>query len=160
VSTDLTITPSAGFNQGVTLTCSSAPSGASCTISPNSVTPDGKDAATATLSVTTTARSFTPVAPWAGPANHGNRWLFLWIAFLVGLALLAGLTRGRFRPRPLAGLALTASSLLVLVWAGCGGGNTGTGGGNPGTPAGTYSLTITATSGSLRHTTTVTLAVQ
>lgn len=47
----LTLTPIAGFNQTVNLTCMGAPAGTTCTESPNTVTLDGSDAATSTLTV-------------------------------------------------------------------------------------------------------------
>jgi uncharacterized membrane protein len=47
---------------------------------------------------------------------------------------------------------LTLASLL-----GCGGSSSHT---TPGTPSGTYTATITATSGSLNHNTTLTVVVQ
>jgi hypothetical protein len=60
-------------------------------------------------------------------------------------------------------MLLLISGLLFLV--GCGGGSTSTGGGGGGstggTPAGTYIVTVTATSGSISgQTTTFTLTVK
>ncbi len=47
----LTMTPSAGFNQPINLTCAGAPSGTTCAAVPSSVTPDGTDPITSTLTV-------------------------------------------------------------------------------------------------------------
>jgi hypothetical protein len=57
--------------------------------------------------------------------------------------------------------ALLGSVLVagVVFQAACGGGGN-SGGGGGGTPPGTYTITIKGTSGSLNHTTTVTLKVQ
>jgi hypothetical protein len=53
-------------------------------------------------------------------------------------------------------------ALLTGGLASCGGGGSGGGGnkGNPGTTAGSYTITVTGTSGSIMQTTTVTLTVQ
>ncbi|HUX09403.1 MAG TPA: hypothetical protein VMW51_02095 [Terriglobia bacterium] len=53
-------------------------------------------------------------------------------------------------------------ALLVTLWAACGGGSvrTSTTSSSNATPGGTYTLTVTATSGSLSQSTQVTLKVQ
>lgn len=47
----LTMTPSAGFNQPITLSCTGAPSGTTCSANPGTVTPDGTDPVMSTLTV-------------------------------------------------------------------------------------------------------------
>jgi hypothetical protein len=64
------------------------------------------------------------------------------------------------RKRLLAILLLGVGLLMLGAMVGCGGGNSGGGGGQPGTPAGTYTVNVTATSGTLTHSTSVTLTVQ
>jgi hypothetical protein len=53
--------------------------------------------------------------------------------------------------------------MLTFRWygvpGGCGSGNGSGSGGNPGTPADSYTVTVTAISGSLTHTASVTLTV-
>jgi hypothetical protein len=57
----------------------------------------------------------------------------------------------------LAGLVLAGLSLLSI--SGCGGGSTNGNAANPGTPTGTTTLVVTATSGSISHSTNITLTV-
>src|SRR5262249_6644371 len=53
----VTVTPVAGFDQKVSLACTGAPDTTTCSVSPNSVTPNGSQPVTATVTVTTTAPS-------------------------------------------------------------------------------------------------------
>jgi sugar lactone lactonase YvrE len=51
-SSTITLTPSAGFNQSVTLSCTGLPKGVSCGFSPNPVSLNGSTASNSTLTVT------------------------------------------------------------------------------------------------------------
>ncbi|HKC70702.1 MAG TPA: hypothetical protein VKB60_03720, partial [Terriglobales bacterium] len=148
----LTVNPKNGFNSAVSLSCS-APTGLgiNCVVD-SSVTVAGAPA-TAKLSVTTT-----------GPAaalTHPRRSFPLYALFLF---LPAVLLQGRRVPRvrKLRHLLHCIGILLLLMLAGCGGG----GASNPSagvagvTPAGTYTVTVTARSGPLTRTTSVSLNVQ
>ena len=70
--------PANNFNGTVTWTCTGAPTAAMCTVSPSSVTLDGKNTATATVTLTTTHARSPPLAPrpngagaFAGSARSG-----------------------------------------------------------------------------------------
>jgi len=128
-SYSLVFTSVGGFNGTITLTCSGAPAGANCTATPASFPVTGPSAVTATINVATTAVAFAPLVPKSVPAPPVSLPLRLnlpWLGLLLGtflmlalLVILAG------RARQPAWLALSAVAMLVLTWAGCGGGSTG-----------------------------------
>ena len=99
----------------------------------------------------TTAPTTASLAP--GTSSFYAMWLPI-----GGLALLGtGLTSRR---RKLLGWVLLGLMLTGLIFmAACGGTSSGGGGGHPGTPAGTYTVTVTGTAGSLVHTAPVTVVV-
>jgi hypothetical protein len=157
----LVFTPQGGFNGTITLTCSGAPIGAKCTAMPASFLL-ASSSATATISVATTAVTLAPGVP-ALPVSfrlHFN--LPQPGLLLLTLLILAvfGITAGRVR-RP-TWLVLAGTTMLVLMCAGCGGGSSASTGPPPpaATPAGAYTITVTATSGTLIQTMRLTLTVQ
>jgi hypothetical protein len=143
------------------LSCSGAPLGSSCTITPTSVTLDGANPSTADVAVRTTARSLAPLQPvgW-GPMKSplGAPWNLGWLFGLILLLPILHALRRRALPVK---FALTTTLVAVLTWSACGGGTSpSSGGGQQGTPAGTFTITFTGTAGSSTHSTTVTLEVQ
>src|SRR2546425_8634907 len=113
--------PAHGFDQTVTWSCTGAPMGASCTVSPSSVTLDGSNAAPATVTFTTTARALaTPlVLPRGVPLHLWARFgaLFAWLAVLLTLCSLGRASLQR------PGLATAAGVLAVsLCTYSCAGG--------------------------------------
>ncbi len=164
----LTLTPAGGFSQPVSLFCSGAPTQANCTVSPVTVTLNGSTASTATVTVTTTARSTTRPRPYFPyPPVAGGYWqvnLILWILGLLTLTSVvapwrADQTKGDGRLYlGIAGLVLALSFGAAACGGGGGGGSNFSSNGG-GTPAGTYSLTTTASASSVSHTATLTLTV-
>ena len=80
---------------------------------------------------------------------------------LLSLTLTVILTSAARKPR--IAIVLAAAGLCVALWASCGGGGYSGGGGQQhiaGTPAGTYSLTITASGGNTTQNVKVSLTVQ
>ena len=85
---NLTFTPD-GFTGTLALTCTGAPTAATCTPSPASLSLDGSTPANVTVSVTTTARSIVPPGSQFGPApteRHTSPPVQVW---LLALAMLA-----------------------------------------------------------------------
>ncbi|HEY6272227.1 MAG TPA: choice-of-anchor D domain-containing protein [Terriglobales bacterium] len=158
----VTLTPLGGFDESVQVACAepAALTESTCTASPASTTLNGSSAATVAITVTTTAPSLVPLARRiAPPAGRSDKPLTTPAVWLAVLGLLGVLSLAK-RRRPWTLLAVAV--LFVIVWASCGGGGGSTGGGssNPGTPAGTYSLTLSATGGNQTHTAMVSLTVQ
>lgn len=145
----------AGFNGTVNLACQPASASAqiTCAISPTSVAVSGTGA-TATMTISTTAAHVLPGAS-ASLRRRGLGWLPVGGGLLAGIFALGVPSRRR---RRIAGVGLV---VLVFFAAGlgCGGGG-GSSTHNAGTPAGSYSITVTGTSGSISHTATVALTVQ
>ena len=146
---DLTISPD-GFSGAVSLNCSGAPTASTCSVSPSSLTLDGTTDAMVTVSVQTTARSL--LVPLPGPESG-----LPWLPWILASAMLASLATAVRRRR--VWLSLTVPLLFVVLWTSCGsegspvgGGGVPPGGGTTGTPAGTSTLTVTATSGGVSRT--------
>jgi N-acetylneuraminic acid mutarotase len=163
----ITVTPISGFTGNVTLTAAltSSPSGASAppTFSFNSTGPltlAGNTAGTGTLTIATTASS-SKACTASNQIPSGNPWYVGGGAALAGLFLFVIPKRSR---------AWRAILCLVLSFVALGGGLVAcsSGGGGvacpaivvPGTSAGTYVVTVTATSGATTKTGTVTVTVQ
>ena len=146
----VTVTGLNGFASPVALTCSGAPLNSTCTLSPASVTPSASGT-TSNATVVTKARSI--IAPPPGSFPMTLRYPAVWPVVLL-LALLPAWMAQRQGTRRLI-WRLSLCSMLVL--AGCSGLRVP---GNPaGTPAGTYTLTITGTSGAQSQQVTVLLTV-
>jgi hypothetical protein len=152
----LTITPVGGsFPNAVQLACGTLPSHTSCSFSSKSVTPVAS-AATSTLSIATVSNSseMVPLLPRSDVQFYAV-WLQLPGFGSFGMFLL-------LPTRRMKKLRLFFLSILVLVGlislTACAGG-TGIAK-QTGTTPGTYTVTITATSGNLQHSRTLTLNVQ
>lgn len=139
-TTNVSVTPVDGFSSAVSFSCSGLPTGATCLFSPSTVTPAG-GAASTTLTIATTTSS-SQLRGTGGPV--------LPIAACTVLLGCFGL-KGR---RRLQCFALFAVAFLALGFLnGCGGSST------PTHQPVTSTITIIATSGSLQHSTTLSLTV-
>ena len=164
----ITLSPIAGFTGPVTLTAALAsfPTGSvdPPTFSFGSTSPvtiSGPGSQTATLTITTTAPTSASTSLPPAPAAQ-------WHRGAIALACLLMFGVGAVRRK---GRAAFLMLVLLITLAGgavsCGGGggsvNTGGGGGGgnskPGTTPGAYTITVTATSGTINATTTINLTV-
>lgn len=153
----ITVTPSNGFTGTVNLSCAVTTAIANPTDSPTcgvpaSVSISGSAAATATLSVATTASSNARNEPPKSSFDKAGG------AALAGLLLLLLPVRSRRWTR-LLGMAFLAISFSTV---GCGGNSGGTQTGSSGTTAGAYTVTVTgvdASTGKTTASTAVSVAV-
>ena len=143
----LALAPQNGLRGSISLACTGAPQGATCNVSPPSVTFTDTNPANLTVTVTTTARSLVPPrGPWRVPGGTPSGPLGLVILALLASAL-AYVKARPWRPVRLR-LAMMAAGLMVAMvatWAACGGGMAPQSSVSNATPAGSYNLIVTAT---------------
>jgi hypothetical protein len=143
----ITVAGENGYNQPVNLSCAVSGSGTpapTCSFSANSI---AGGSGTSTLTVSTTA-------PHAA-LFHRSDIFYAMLLPIPGLALI-GIGFGSMdwrRKRVLGFLMLYTVLAALLFLPACGGGSSGGGGGglHGGTPAGTYTVTVTGTDGTLSH---------
>jgi hypothetical protein len=134
-----------GYGGSIGLTCTGAPLGATCSVPANVKLPGQINA-----TVSTTSRMVA-----VAPRRHSPSWL--WAMGVLGLVLLPGVYRRNGRHTR---FARTLPFCFLLLLASCGSGNSGNTSNPNGTPAGTYTLTVTATAGGLKSSISLILTVQ
>jgi hypothetical protein len=143
---NVTVTGVNGFNSPVALTCTGAPAQAVCTIT-SPVTPPVAPPSSVQAQVSMTTKAFiVPPPTERTPPLSPRQVVPLILAFLLLLSL-------RWARRPRMRLAMAATLLLLIAFAGCSGIK------GLHTPKGPAILTITGTSGSLTHTVQVNISV-
>ncbi len=156
-SYSLAVQPS-GYSGTVSLTCSGAPPGSTCTPSPANVDVSATGPVPFTIAVTTAARSQMAAGTMGGPPAE-SRPIPGPAPLLVALALLGMLVVQTFVPWRLgARLCGVVALSLGVALSHCGSGAEPT---QPsrGTPAGTYTLIVTGSSSGATRTINLTLQV-
>jgi hypothetical protein len=145
------------------------PAGTSCSFSPTAVTPGTNSAASDMLTVTTSPRSgdvFQIPRPSLPPVYQTMFrilavFLFLYLYKLKGTIQVERWTH--FAPRLAVMMVLLAGSLAgcgLTSSSGTGSSGSGSGPGSGGTPAGTYTVSVTASSQTVTHQVNLSLTVK
>jgi hypothetical protein len=148
---NVALTPLAGFKDSVTLGCSGLPVLASCSFAPATLDPQNNHVVTTILTITTTGPRSSLLPSFTG--THGGLFALLAPGLSFGLFALwllpVSRTRYKFQPGPaLASFLTTSLIVLVFFWASCGGGGSSAGPSNPSsTPTGSFTVTVTDSSG-------------
>jgi hypothetical protein len=145
---NITITPAGGFSDPVTLSCAPI-AGITCNFGQPTITPNGAMVAT-TLTVTTSSNFLHA----GGMAGNGTGW------FLTGLGLigvLVSLWKREVQPlNAIRGLAASMAVVILLAFTLMSCGYSA----NSQTYRGTATVPVTAQSGGIIHTTTISITVQ
>lgn len=154
-----------GFNAAVSLSCSGQPLGSTCSFMPSSLSPASGATASTTMTIATSSNPYMPamaMARTSGPAIFAAAIPVLTLVFFGLFVLRPEQRQGFARKKALhyaaASIGLAIVTTCLLAAGGCGGyGNAKV---PNGTQRGTTTVMITATSGSLSHSTSVSLTVQ
>ena len=134
-----------GYGGSISLACTGAPHSATCTVPANVKLP-----AQINATVSTTSRMVAVV-----PRRHSLP--SLWAMSILGLLFLPSVYR---RNGTCTKFGRTLPFCFLLFLASCGSNNSGNTSNPNGTPAGTYTLTVTATAGGLKSSISLILTVQ
>jgi hypothetical protein len=157
-TTTVSLTPSGGFAQTVALKCSGLPQGATCSFAPASVSVTG---GVATSTLTITAGSAAAMNSSRGPVDPLTPGGVLVAGISLPIALRRRRTQSRRLPRAARGALIMATLALLAGCGGTGGGGSGSpsGGSSGATPAGSYTVVVTATAGSVSQSANFALTV-
>jgi hypothetical protein len=147
-SLTLTVTPQNLFSGTVTFLCSGLPAGVTCTFSPATVTPSTPSSVTNQLTIAASATA--EARPRSRPG--------LPIAVLSLAGCIVFWRRKRLN-QSVWTILIACAAIGLMSSCGGGGSSGGSGGGGGGSSPVTSAVTVTATSGSLVHSTTFSLTV-
>lgn len=150
----VTLSPDPVFGAAVALSCGSVPTGAKCNFTSNTINfGNGTSSESPVLNLTTSPQPVPIANSRSGRGSFYALWLMVPGLTVLGLGASGRRRRGRF----LGGLALLLLFTLVFLQPSCSSQKQ-----QPpvaGTPTGTYSLTVTASSGSYTKTVPFSLTV-
>jgi subtilase family serine protease len=150
VTATINLTPIHGFTGQITYTCTDSVSESTCT-GPTMAVPSTQ---AASFLVTTKA----PIARLERPFDRGSRILYATLLpGLLGIVLVASARKRSLRSVRFLGLLMVLG--FSTIWLGSCGGSSSSSTKDPGTPTGSYTITVTGTSGSLTRQTSFTLVV-
>ena len=155
----LSLLSGASFSGTVSFTCSGAPAAAACYVLPVSPSISANSTVPITITVTTVAQSASLAQPRRG---RGRAPFAFALTLLVPLAL--AVWQGRRRRKAIAQWVIGGLLALMIAMSSCGGGgapppNSSSVNKSTGTPAGSYTLTITGTNGTISRSISLTLIV-
>jgi hypothetical protein len=157
------LAPGAGFSGNVALSCGGNVPAMPCAVSPSTLTLNGASIATATLTITTTPPTAALLNSGAtvgasiqsenGFGMGSSQIIGMMVIFPVSVSLCFITKQKKTRT-----MAALAAVLLGSQFVACGGGDPR--GTMSGTPAGSYIIAVTAASGSMSHSTQLTVIVK
>jgi uncharacterized protein (TIGR03118 family) len=154
----ISVAPANGFSETVSLACSGLPAGATCTFSPTQLTVASTTAASASLTIQTTKATASLERKPVGK----NVATGITSALLLPFASILMFRRRRPFENAAKSLRLLGAMFVFAAVSGlivgCADGNSMTQ--TPVTPAGTSTVVVTATSGAVSQSTSMTLTVQ
>lgn len=154
-SSTLTVTGTNGFAGTVTLACNAPSQLQGCALSTTSI-PLDQNTTSGTSTVTVSTLGAVAWMPPAGPPSERPQWAVLFTGSLAMLACVVLWPDGRRRKKGHSLLLFLGTLGLLFALSGCGNGDEESA---PRTPAGTYFVTITATSGATSKTATLNVVV-
>jgi hypothetical protein len=150
------VAPATTFPAAINVSVTGLPAGATYTMTPSSLA-DGAGTTAITL-VVTTAQTTAAVEKYSG-SNHRSPGRTAPISFAVAMLLcIGGLKRNRkYLRRTLCAAIVVLAGGIATLLSGCGGSS---GANQTGSTPQSYTITVTATAGSLQHSTNVTLTIE
>lgn len=148
----IALAQSAGAPASVNLTCAGQPQDSTCSINPHTLEMNAASKLAAVVSITTTG-------PGSSASSSNQSRLVLpigWLSVLIAVVLFCVSRRIRVAPRT----AFAIAMILTFAFCGCSSSKIVSPTAGRQTPAGTYTITITATSGTLVRSTDLQLTIR